>query len=72
MSMYNSEDVHQYELHTLIRQELVQRRLQSYVRKQGYNPKDPKIVRMQTMIVWLAEEAELAHKLWKETEDYYD
>lgn len=72
MSMYNSENVHQYKMHTLIRQELTQRRLQSYIRKQGYNPKDPKIVQMQTRIVWLAEEAELATKLQKEMESYDD
>ena len=72
MSMYSSENVHQYQMHMLIRQELAQRRLQNYIRKQGYNPKDPKIINMQTKIVWLAEEAELAHELWKEMEDYYD
>lgn len=72
MSMYNSEDVHQYKIHTLIRQELTQRRLQSYIRKRGYNPKDPKIVHMQTMIVWLGEEAKLATKLLKEMEGCRD
>lgn len=68
MSMYNSEDVYRYKLHTMIRQELAQRRLQGYIRKRGYNPKDPKIVHMQTMIVWLAEEAELASQLQGEME----
>lgn len=72
MSMYSSENVHQYQLHTMIRQELTRRRLQSYIRKRGYNPKDPKIAHMQTMIVWLAEEAELACKLQKELEACHD
>lgn len=72
MSMYSSEDVRQYEMHTLIQQELTQRRLQSYIRRQGYRPKDPRIVNMQAKIVWLGEEAELAHKLWLELEDCHD
>lgn len=72
MSMYNSENVYHYKMHTMIRQELTQRRLQSYIRKRGYNPKDPKIINMQTMIVWLAEEVELAGKLQKEMEDCRD
>lgn len=72
MSMYNSEDVYHYKLHTLIRQELAQRRLQGYIRKRGYNPKDPKIVHMQTMIVWLGEEAELASQLQREMEARHD
>lgn len=72
MSMYSSEDVRQYEMHTMIQQELMKRRLQSYIRRQGYNPKDPKIVSMQTRIVWLSEEAELAHKLWLELETCHD
>ena len=72
MSMYNSEDVYHYKLHTLIRQELTQRRLQGYIRKRRYNPRDPKIVYMQTMVVWLGEEAELASQLQHEMEACHD
>lgn len=72
MSMYNSLDVGNYKTHVLIQREITQRRLQNYIRKQGYNPADPKIINMQTKIVRLAEELELATKLQREMEMYDD
>jgi len=68
MSLYNSQDVLRYKQHMLVRQELTQRRLQSYIRAKGYKPTDTKIINMQTAIVWIAEEIELASKLQREME----